>query len=100
MTMEQPGTTTPTIPLAQRVTWHTCLLGGTVYAIRRGHWQPAIIVQRGRVGCRVKFEDTDNCAFRQYSELVGRNPKKQGADKPTEPVVEEKGGAGDMPLHI
>src|SRR6516164_6306615 len=45
-----------------KVSWHTALLGGPVYAIRRGHWQPAEIIGRGRTSCRVKFTDTGNCA--------------------------------------
>jgi hypothetical protein len=67
-----------------KVSWHTALLGGPVYAIRRGHWQPAEIIGRGRTSCRVKFTDTGNCAQRRYDELVGRCVARHGSDRPVE----------------
>lgn len=70
-----------------RITWHNVLLGSPVWAIRRGHWQPAVVVSRGRHVCRVRFIDTGNCAQRRYEELAGRSPAKNGADKPADPVA-------------
>ena len=43
-----------------KVTWHNVLLGGAVWSLRRGHWQPAVVIGRGRATCRVKFIDTGN----------------------------------------
>jgi hypothetical protein len=65
-----------------RITWHTVLLGAPVWAVRRGHWQAAIVIGRGRAGCRVKFTDTGNCAQRRYEALAGRCPAKNGSDRP------------------
>ena len=48
-----------------KVTWHNALLGGAVWSLRRGHWQPAIVIGRGRATCRIKFIDTGNCARRR-----------------------------------
>ena len=31
-----------------KVTWHNALLGGAVWSLRRGHWQPAVVIGRGR----------------------------------------------------
>jgi hypothetical protein len=70
-----------------RVTWHTAIINGPIYAIRRGHWRAAIIVGRGRNICRIKFADTGNCATRRYEELAGRCVAKNGTDRPTDPVV-------------
>jgi hypothetical protein len=65
-----------------RITWHNVLLGAPVWAVRRGHWQPAMVIGRGRAGCRVKFTDTGNCAQRRYEELAGRCVAKNGSDRP------------------
>jgi hypothetical protein len=69
-----------------RITWHNVLLGAPVWAVRRGHWQLAIVIDRGRAGCRVKFTDTGNCAQRRYEELAGRCAAKHGSDRPLDEV--------------
>jgi hypothetical protein len=65
-----------------KVTWHNVLLGGAVWSLRRGRWQPAIVIGRGRAACRIKFIDTGNCARRRYGELAGRCIAKHGGDRP------------------
>jgi len=69
-----------------RITWHNVLLGAPVWAVRRGHWQPAIVISRGRAGCRVKFIDTGHCSTRRYEELAGRCTAKHGNDRPADEV--------------
>jgi hypothetical protein len=69
-----------------RITWHNVLLGASIWAVRRGHWQPAIVISRGRAGCRVKFTGTGNCAQRRYEELAGRCAAKNGSDRPIDEV--------------
>jgi hypothetical protein len=70
------------VSVAQRITWHNAMLDGPVWAIRRGYWQEATIIGRGRKTARVRFLDTGNCATRAYSELAGRCPAKAGNDRP------------------
>jgi hypothetical protein len=72
-----------TIPIGQRVTWHNVLLGASVWAIRRADSGKRRSSCCAAVfGCRVKFIDTNNCAFRGYQELAGRSERKRGSDKP------------------
>jgi hypothetical protein len=65
-----------------KVTWHNVLLGGAVWSLRRGQWQPATVIGRGRATCRIRFIDTGNCARRRYEELAGRCITKHGSDRP------------------
>ena len=66
------------------ITWHNCQADAPVWCLRRGHWQPAIVIHRCRSSCRVRFTDTGNCAQRRYEELAGRIPSKHGSDRPDE----------------
>jgi len=69
-----------------RITFRNVLLGGPVWAVRRGHWQPAEMIARGRACCRIKFIDTRNCAKRRYEELSGRCTAKNSQDRPLDPA--------------
>jgi len=64
---------TTIIPTAQKVSWRTVALNGSVWALRRGHWYAAVVTgRRGRKTCRVTFLDTGKGVQRSYEELAGR----------------------------
>lgn len=69
-----------------KVTFRTVLLGGPVYCISRGKWQPAIVVTRGRSKARLRLVGRDSYCTRPYDQLIGRCLAKNGADKPSDPA--------------
>jgi hypothetical protein len=69
-----------------KVTFRTVLLGGPVYCVTRGKWQPAVVITRGRTSCRVRLLHKDRYCTRRYEELAGRCLAKHGTDKPLDPA--------------